>query len=215
MNLAPIMVVTGALLVGGVAPPAHADESTDLGSIPTVVDPQITDAVTMPNVTVLGDSPAMAMGNLYVATGQSLGIAYNSAPNSVISSITLTAVQINSLMAPPVRTRSVDDTTEAKIAATAKRIRTCGDGCVVNIHVHVEPTRDSSPADPHTPAEVADTLIDEFAKELGEPIDALGWIIPDGDDGIEDAGRVRASVLGSVHDAHVTSVDIHLHRRLH
>ncbi|MDX2299324.1 MAG: RebB family R body protein, partial [Xanthomonadaceae bacterium] len=32
------------------------------------VNPQITDAVTQSNVNVLGDAPAMAMGNLYQAT---------------------------------------------------------------------------------------------------------------------------------------------------
>ena len=46
---------------------------------PTSVNSQITDSVTQANVKVLGDAPAMAMGNLYQATGQALG---NSAHNA-------------------------------------------------------------------------------------------------------------------------------------
>ena len=36
------------------------------------VNPRITDAVTQSNVKVVGDAPAMAMGNLYQATGQAM-----------------------------------------------------------------------------------------------------------------------------------------------
>ena len=39
------------------------------------VNEQITDAVTQANVKVVAESPAMAMGNLYVATGQALANA--------------------------------------------------------------------------------------------------------------------------------------------
>ena len=39
------------------------------------VSEQITDAVTQANVKVVAESPAMAMGNLFVATGQALGNA--------------------------------------------------------------------------------------------------------------------------------------------
>ncbi len=43
------------------------------------VNPQITDAVTQANVKVLGDAPAVAMGNLYQATGQALSNAAHNA----------------------------------------------------------------------------------------------------------------------------------------
>lgn len=49
-------------------------------AFPTAVNDQITDSVTQANVKVLGDAPAMAMGNLYQATSQALA---NSAHNSV------------------------------------------------------------------------------------------------------------------------------------
>jgi hypothetical protein len=46
---------------------------------PTPVNSQITDAVTQANVKVLGDAPAMAMGNLYQATAQALSNAAHNA----------------------------------------------------------------------------------------------------------------------------------------
>jgi hypothetical protein len=46
---------------------------------PTSVNSQITDAVTQANVKVLGDAPAMAMGNLYQATAQALANAAHNA----------------------------------------------------------------------------------------------------------------------------------------
>jgi hypothetical protein len=49
---------------------------------PTAVNNQITDSVTQANVKVLGDAPAMAMGNLFQASAQALG---NAAHNSTIA----------------------------------------------------------------------------------------------------------------------------------
>jgi len=46
---------------------------------PTLLNGQITDAVTQANVKVLGDAPAMALGNLYVATSQALSNAAHNA----------------------------------------------------------------------------------------------------------------------------------------
>jgi Killing trait len=46
---------------------------------PTSVNSQITDAVTQANVKVLGDSPAMALSNLYQATAQALANAAHNA----------------------------------------------------------------------------------------------------------------------------------------
>lgn len=48
-------------------------------AFPTAVNSQITDAVTQANVKVLGDAPAIGMGNLFVATSQALS---NSAHNA-------------------------------------------------------------------------------------------------------------------------------------
>lgn len=41
----------------------------------TAVNSQITDSVTQVNTKVLGDAPAIAMGNLFMATSQALGMA--------------------------------------------------------------------------------------------------------------------------------------------
>ena len=49
-------------------------------AFPTSVNDQITDAVTQSNVKVLGDAPAMAMGNFFQATSQALG---NAAHNTI------------------------------------------------------------------------------------------------------------------------------------
>jgi hypothetical protein len=48
-------------------------------AFPTAVNNQITDSVTQANVKVLGDAPAMAMGNLYQATAQALANAAHNA----------------------------------------------------------------------------------------------------------------------------------------
>ena len=48
-------------------------------AFPTFVNDQITDSVTQANVTALGSSPAVAMGNLYQATAQALANAAHNA----------------------------------------------------------------------------------------------------------------------------------------
>lgn len=48
-------------------------------AFPTGVNDTITDAVTQANVKVLGDAPAVAMGNLYQATAQALANAARNA----------------------------------------------------------------------------------------------------------------------------------------
>jgi len=49
---------------------------------PTAVNDQITDSVSQPNVQVLGNAPAIAMGNLYQATAQALANAAHNATNA-------------------------------------------------------------------------------------------------------------------------------------
>lgn len=49
---------------------------------PTSVNSQITDSVTQANTKVLGDAPAIAMGNLYQATAQALANAAHNATTS-------------------------------------------------------------------------------------------------------------------------------------
>ncbi len=48
-------------------------------AFPTSVNNQITDSVSQVNVKVLGDAPAIAMGNLYQATAQALANAAHNA----------------------------------------------------------------------------------------------------------------------------------------
>lgn len=51
-------------------------------AFPTAVNSQITDSVTQANVQVLGDAPAVAMGNLFQATSQALSNAAHNATTS-------------------------------------------------------------------------------------------------------------------------------------
>ena len=51
-------------------------------AFPTAVNSQITDSVSQVNTKVLGDAPAVAMGNLFVATSQALGNAAHNATNN-------------------------------------------------------------------------------------------------------------------------------------
>jgi hypothetical protein len=48
-------------------------------AFPTSVNDQITDSVTQANVKVLGDAPAMSMGNFFQATTQALANAAHNA----------------------------------------------------------------------------------------------------------------------------------------
>jgi hypothetical protein len=48
-------------------------------AFPTAVNSQITDSISQVNTKVLGDSPAIAMGNLFVVTGQALSNAAHNA----------------------------------------------------------------------------------------------------------------------------------------
>jgi len=51
-------------------------------AFPTAVNSQITDSVTEVNTKVVGDAPAVAMGNLYIATSQALANAAHNATTS-------------------------------------------------------------------------------------------------------------------------------------
>ncbi len=59
---------------------------------PTAVNSQITDAVTQANVEVLGDAPAVALGNLYQATAQALSnAAHNATSGQQQATVTMQA----------------------------------------------------------------------------------------------------------------------------
>lgn len=51
-------------------------------AFPTSVNNQITDSITQANTEVLGDAPAVANGNFYVATSQALSNAAHNATTS-------------------------------------------------------------------------------------------------------------------------------------
>ena len=51
-------------------------------AFPTSVNSQVTDAVSQANTEVLGDAPAVAMGNLYQAIAQALANGAHNATNA-------------------------------------------------------------------------------------------------------------------------------------
>ena len=58
-------------------------------AFPTSLNSQITDSVTQANVQVLGDAPAIAMGNVYQAVAQALANAAHNATNAQQQGFTL------------------------------------------------------------------------------------------------------------------------------
>ena len=66
------------------------------------VNPQVTDSVTKVNTKVVGETPAMAMGNLLMSTSQALGnAAHNATAAQQQAAITMQAATVqgvNSLM---------------------------------------------------------------------------------------------------------------------
>jgi hypothetical protein len=70
-------------------------------AFPTAVNSQITDSISQVNTKVLGDSPAVAMGNLYVVTGQALSNAAHNATtnqqNAVVTAQAATTQGISTL----------------------------------------------------------------------------------------------------------------------
>ncbi|MFA6076175.1 MAG: RebB family R body protein [Negativicutes bacterium] len=66
------------------------------------VNSQITDSVTQANVKVLGDSPAIALGNLYQATAQALANAAHNATTAqqqaTITAQAATAMGVSTLL---------------------------------------------------------------------------------------------------------------------
>lgn len=51
-------------------------------AFPTAVNSQITDSITQANTKVLGDAPAVATGNFFIATSQALSNAAHNATNN-------------------------------------------------------------------------------------------------------------------------------------
>ncbi|MEM9458284.1 MAG: RebB family R body protein [Myxococcota bacterium] len=67
-------------------------------AFPTAVNSQVTDSITQVNTKVLGDAPAVALGNLFVATSQALSnAAHNATNNQQQSYVTMQAATTQSV----------------------------------------------------------------------------------------------------------------------
>ena len=86
---------------------------------PTSVNDQITDSVTQANTTVLGESPALSLSNLYQATSQALA---NAAHNATV------AQQQTNVMAQAATTMGVTTLYSIPTASTARGTNTIYNG---------------------------------------------------------------------------------------
>jgi len=71
-----------------------------MSTVPQIVNPQVTDAVTQTNVKILGDAPGMAMGIFFQATAQALanaahnGTAASQNANTILQATTTQGVAL-------------------------------------------------------------------------------------------------------------------------
>jgi hypothetical protein len=72
-------------------------------AFPTAINDQVTDSISQVNTKVLGDAPAVAMGNLFVVTSQALSNAAHNATNnqqqSYVTMQTSTTQGVSTLLA--------------------------------------------------------------------------------------------------------------------
>ncbi len=79
-------------ILSGNLPKTFSSSSLFIDAFPTAVNSQITDSVTQTNTKVLGDAPAVATGNLYIATSQALSnAAHNATSQQQQTSVTAQA----------------------------------------------------------------------------------------------------------------------------
>lgn len=168
------------------ATPALAADNED-------VNPQVTDAVTQANVKVVGQSPAMAMGNLYQANAHSMGLLLNKMPGTIEHSARFTNLGVQQIYsvdtaaaATSTRSTVLRQDTKAKvyrkIDAIAARLDDCGDACLLNLHLHVGDPLKADPSD-ETPSAACDigsmtiTTSDLPESSLGSPAELLATCI--------------------------------------
>jgi hypothetical protein len=90
----------------------------------TAVNSQITDSITQVNTKVLGDAPAIAMGNLFVSTAQALSLAALNATNaqqqSNMTAQASTTMGINTLYSINTGTTSISASSLLKLLLLKK-----------------------------------------------------------------------------------------------
>ena len=73
-------------------PATFTEAALFIDAFPTTINNRITDAIPQANLEVLGDAPAVALGNLYVATAQALAnAAHNATTNQQQTNVTAQA----------------------------------------------------------------------------------------------------------------------------
>lgn len=208
----------------------------------TPVNSQITDAVTQTNVKTLGDAPAMAIGSLYTALSHSTGLTGGTVPTQQVLQVAQAqgVAQIYSIdtrsdltsLVTGVRSASDsgdDERAAARIARMAERLEQCGDDCIVNLHIHVDPRRAQAAPDPVRCSTVDGRLPDDVATQpavatatcvaaemgevLGTPVSGVALVVPDASVGGDTAAPPVTEAPGTVADwfrSPVTSIDIYV-----
>lgn len=109
LTLAVIIATASSLNVQ-----AQETAQQPLSCFPTQINSQITDSVTQVNTKVLGDAPAMALGNLYQATAQALSNAAHNATTAqqqaTITSQAATTMGVSTLYSIDTATDGVSTT---------------------------------------------------------------------------------------------------------
>ncbi|KQQ82205.1 glycerol-3-phosphate dehydrogenase [Xanthomonas sp. Leaf131] len=91
-------------------------------AFPTTVNSQITDSVSQVNTKVLGEAPAIAMGNLFVATSQALSnAAHNATSSQQQSYVTMQASTTQGVSTLYSIDTTADDTAAREILANPQR----------------------------------------------------------------------------------------------
>ncbi len=196
-------VMLALLAIALIPASAVSSAATSSAASNTDVNSQVTDAVTQANVKVVGEAPAMAMGNLYQTIAQSTALTMNAAPTLVQAATTLGMQQIYALTtaaeATPVQARaksgrSNQDIAYRKIDAIADRLDECGDSCLLNVHVHVErldPTLTERATQGDLSCDVGPANIDSNDLGGGD----LGGIDLAGNDSVSDAQLLTACIV--------------------
>jgi hypothetical protein len=103
-----------------------------------VVDQQVTDDVTQTNVKVLGDAPAVSIGELFMTTPQAVALAHeaNAMPQAVRYAMTVDEDDIQMILGgdgSPFDQRRI---IEEHLDAIHERLDQCGSTCIMNIQMH-------------------------------------------------------------------------------
>lgn len=145
-------------------------------SFPTSVNSQITDAITQANTKVLGDAPAIAMGNLYQATAQALSNAAHNATTaqqqSYITAQASTTMGVTTLYSLDTASTGVATQDILSKKETPELLQTQVNGAVAALNASMPTTTSFAVDSPSGPDEVL-RLHEAFAEAVRSTMGAF------------------------------------------